>query len=121
MEHQANERIEHGLKRRKGRQSPIKHRASIRKRLRNDHIGDHRSLHLKIANATQQNRHAQQAQNFKSDRLLGLGMLLGGVQQLRGAHFLTHTLWTAWIACAVAGLLYALLVIGAVRRGSTTT
>lgn len=52
---------------------------------------------------------------------LGLGMLLGGVQQLRGAHFLTHTLWTAWIACAVAGLLYALLVIGAVRRGSTTT
>lgn len=31
--------------------------------------------------------------------LLGLG--LGWVQQMRGAHFLTHTLWSAWIACAV--------------------
>lgn len=31
---------------------------------------------------------------------LGLGMTLGWVQQMRGAHFLTHTLWTAWIASA---------------------
>lgn len=26
------------------------------------------------------------------------GLALGWVQQLRGAHFLTHTLWSAWIA-----------------------
>jgi membrane-associated PAP2 superfamily phosphatase len=26
------------------------------------------------------------------------GMLLGWVQQLRGAHFLSHTLWSMWIA-----------------------
>ncbi|MCK9516297.1 MAG: phosphatase PAP2 family protein [Ottowia sp.] len=32
------------------------------------------------------------------------GMLLGIAQQLRGAHFMSHTLWTAWI-CWVAGWL----------------
>jgi hypothetical protein len=73
MEHQANERIEHGLKRQKGRQSPIKHRASIRERHRNDHIGDQRGLQLKKITLTPQKRHAQQVQNFKSDRLLGAG------------------------------------------------
>ena len=26
---------------------------------------------------------------------------IGFVHQLRGAHFLTHTLWSAWIACAI--------------------
>lgn len=32
---------------------------------------------------------------------LGLlpGLLLGWVQQMRGAHFLSHTLWSVWIAC----------------------
>jgi len=30
-----------------------------------------------------------------------LGGLVGWMQQLRGAHFLTHTLWSIWIACAV--------------------
>lgn len=30
-----------------------------------------------------------------------LGGLLGGVQMLRGAHFLSHTLWSAWFAWAV--------------------
>lgn len=25
------------------------------------------------------------------------GLVLGGVQQLRGAHFMSHTLWTGWI------------------------
>jgi membrane-associated PAP2 superfamily phosphatase len=29
------------------------------------------------------------------------GALLGFLQQLRGAHFLTHTLWSIWIACAI--------------------
>ncbi|MES3022492.1 MAG: hypothetical protein V4857_13010 [Pseudomonadota bacterium] len=38
------------------------------------------------------------------------GFALGWLQQLRGAHFLTHTLWSMWIACAIASLLYALLV-----------
>lgn len=41
---------------------------------------------------------------------LVVGMALGWLQQLRGAHFLTHTLWTAWIACAIVGVLYWLLV-----------
>lgn len=38
-------------------------------------------------------------------RVAALALLLGGLvgwmQQLRGAHFLTHTLWSTWIACAV--------------------
>ncbi len=35
---------------------------------------------------------------------LAAGLLLGLVQQLRGAHFLSHTLWTGWI-CWVMGWL----------------
>lgn len=37
--------------------------------------------------------------------MLGFGFGLGWVQQMRGAHFLTHTLWSVWIACAVTGAL----------------
>lgn len=33
--------------------------------------------------------------------LLGLGFAVGWLQQLRGAHFLTHTLWSMWVSCAV--------------------
>jgi membrane-associated PAP2 superfamily phosphatase len=33
--------------------------------------------------------------------LLAAGGAVGWLQQLRGAHFLTHTLWSMWIACAV--------------------
>lgn len=33
--------------------------------------------------------------------MLGFGFAVGWVQQLRGAHFLTHTLWSMWIAGAV--------------------
>jgi membrane-associated PAP2 superfamily phosphatase len=29
------------------------------------------------------------------------GGVLGWMQQMRGAHFLTHTLWSIWIACAI--------------------
>ena len=29
------------------------------------------------------------------------GVALGALQQMRGAHFLSHTLWSAWIAVAV--------------------
>lgn len=28
---------------------------------------------------------------------IALGLVLGGAQQLRGAHFMSHTLWTGWI------------------------
>lgn len=38
----------------------------------------------------------------------GVGLVLGWVQQMRGAHFLTHTLATAWITSAV---LLALIVV----------
>ncbi len=32
---------------------------------------------------------------------LGVGFVLGWVQQMRGAHFLSHTLWSMWIASAI--------------------
>ena len=38
---------------------------------------------------------------------LGLGVFLGLVQQARGAHFLTHTLWSVWIANALLLVIYA--------------
>lgn len=31
------------------------------------------------------------------------GLVLGMAQQLRGAHFMSHTLWTAWLCWACAG------------------
>jgi membrane-associated PAP2 superfamily phosphatase len=30
------------------------------------------------------------------------GFVLGGAQQMRGAHFMSHTLWTAWICWTLA-------------------
>ncbi len=33
---------------------------------------------------------------------LGVGLLAGAVQTLRGAHFPSHTLWTLWICAAVS-------------------
>jgi membrane-associated PAP2 superfamily phosphatase len=44
---------------------------------------------------------------------LAAGLLLGLVQQLRGAHYLSHTLWTAWICWAVGFAIDAFL-----HRGS---
>jgi membrane-associated PAP2 superfamily phosphatase len=38
------------------------------------------------------------------------------MQQMRGAHFLTHTLWSAWIACAIVLLLVVLLQARDARR-----
>ncbi|MCE3264524.1 MAG: acid phosphatase [Pseudoduganella sp.] len=38
--------------------------------------------------------------------LFGLGV--GWVQQMRGAHFLTHTLWSGWVSCAVVWVNYSL-------------
>ncbi len=37
---------------------------------------------------------------------LSIGLALGWMQQLRGAHFLTHTLWSVWIACALVSAVY---------------
>ena len=41
--------------------------------------------------------------------LLGFGMTVGWIQQLRGAHFLTHTLWSMWIAVATVMVIVTLL------------
>lgn len=38
------------------------------------------------------------------------GLMLGWVQQLRGAHFLTHTLWSAWIASLLIVILVRLIL-----------
>ncbi len=35
-----------------------------------------------------------------------LGLFLGGVQQLRGAHYMSHTLWTAWLCWTVSGAVW---------------
>jgi membrane-associated PAP2 superfamily phosphatase len=32
------------------------------------------------------------------------GLVLGGAQQLRGAHFMSHTLWTGWLCWTIAWL-----------------
>ena len=40
---------------------------------------------------------------------LALSLFLGAVQQVRGAHFLSHTLWTLWLSWAIVIALHALL------------
>jgi membrane-associated PAP2 superfamily phosphatase len=45
-----------------------------------------------------------------------LSGLVGWMQQLRGAHFLTHTLWSIWIACAVVLVIVAGLQWRPLRR-----
>jgi membrane-associated PAP2 superfamily phosphatase len=35
---------------------------------------------------------------------LAVGLLLGLAQQVRGAHYMSHTLWTAWLCWACAAL-----------------
>ncbi|VTU26160.1 phosphatase PAP2 family protein [Variovorax sp. PBL-E5] len=40
---------------------------------------------------------------------LAAGLILGLSQQLRGAHYMSHTLWTAWICWAVALIIDALV------------
>jgi membrane-associated PAP2 superfamily phosphatase len=45
---------------------------------------------------------------------IAVGLVLGLVQQLRGAHFMSHTLWTAWI-CWMVGWLADPLFAGATR------
>jgi membrane-associated PAP2 superfamily phosphatase len=38
--------------------------------------------------------------------MLAFGGMVGWLQQLRGAHFLTHTLWSTWIAFALVFAIY---------------
>ena len=40
---------------------------------------------------------------------IGAGAMVGYLQQLRGAHFMTHTLWSIWIACTIVLALIAAL------------
>lgn len=40
---------------------------------------------------------------------VALCLFLGSVQQMRGAHFLSHVLWTLWLSWAVVLVLHALL------------
>ncbi len=47
------------------------------------------------------------------------GLLLGWMQQMRGAHFLSHTLWSAWIACALVLLLVVALQARPAPSGET--
>lgn len=50
--------------------------------------------------------------------ILLVGLVLGLTQTLRGAHYPSHTLWTAWICWISAWAWYALgQWLGAVRRG----
>lgn len=49
---------------------------------------------------------------------LALGMLFGSAQQLRGAHFMSHDVWTLMICWLVALGLYVLML--APRRGQTS-
>lgn len=47
-------------------------------------------------------RHHARAARWWLGASLGAGLLLGLAQQVRGAHFMSHTLWTAWICWALA-------------------
>lgn len=51
---------------------------------------------------------------------LACGAAVGWMQQLRGAHFLTHTLWSMWLACAVVLAVIHLLQWQAGRTGRKT-
>jgi membrane-associated PAP2 superfamily phosphatase len=48
------------------------------------------------------------------------GLVLGGVQTLRGAHYPSHTLWTGWICWVVVSLNHALFVWGRAQRAALT-
>lgn len=59
---------------------------------------------------------------------LAFGLLLGAAQQLRGAHFMSHTAWTAWLCWSVGWLVDGLAALragnaqarpGALRAGQS--
>ena len=49
---------------------------------------------------------------------ISVGFVLGIAQQMRGAHFMSHTLWTAWLCWTVGWLSH--LLFNAVRRKKTS-
>lgn len=49
---------------------------------------------------------------------LTAGFLLGAAQQMRGAHFMSHTLWTAWLCWMVGWLTDPLFAPGAAMPGT---
>ncbi|MGJ7543912.1 phosphatase PAP2 family protein [Variovorax sp. LT1R16] len=49
-------------------------------------------------------RHLPRAAMYWLAASLGLGLVLGIAQQWRGAHYMSHTLWTAWVCWAVGWL-----------------
>ena len=49
---------------------------------------------------------------------MSIGFSLGISQQMRGAHFMSHTLWTAWLCWTVGWLSH--LLFNAVRRKKTS-
>ncbi len=52
---------------------------------------------------------------------ISVGLTLGWVQQMRGAHFLTHTLTSLWISCAVLLVLTAVIPrLRVLAQGSLT-
>ena len=48
------------------------------------------------------------------------GFTLGVAQQVRGAHYLSHTLWTGWLCWATAALTHGLLEYHKTRRVRVT-
>lgn len=50
--------------------------------------------------------HRRRAAILVAGAMLALGLAAGWLQQLRGAHFLTHTLWSAWVACVLVAGIY---------------
>ncbi|MBS1186167.1 MAG: acid phosphatase [Burkholderiaceae bacterium] len=48
--------------------------------------------------------------------MLSFGLLLGWLQQMRGAHFLSHTLWSMWIACVIVAILYVAFILPKAAR-----
>jgi len=44
------------------------------------------------------------------------GVTIGLAQQVRGAHYMSHTLWTGWLSWVIAGSTYLLLEHTPVRR-----
>ncbi len=47
------------------------------------------------------------------------GCTIGLAQQVRGAHYMSHTLWTAWLCWVLAGLSYLVLEHWRTRRPPT--
>lgn len=53
---------------------------------------------------------------------LAAGLALGWVQQMRGAHFLSHTLWSLWITAALVwAVLVALMLVQRSRPACATS